>query len=111
MKVYCPCGDQCSGYSGSARRCSCVEKSETIPPHFVGHLAKLTINSAKEGDWLATVLGAAITGGTVWLSGQDETSYQVWQCPACDCEVLYQVTEQENGERTEKLGAITTCEE
>jgi hypothetical protein len=109
MKVYCPCGKQCSGYSGSSRKCSCVEKSETIPPRFVGHLAKMTVNSAKEGDWLSTVFGAVITGGVVWLSGQDETSYQVWQCPVCDCEVLYQVTEEENGERTEKLGVITTC--
>ena len=110
MKIYCPCGKKCSGYSGSARKCNRVETSKTIPSRFINHLSRKTGEAAGSGDWGNALGGALATFGSIWLSGKDETSYEVWQCPACHCEVLYQTTKQEGGMRKEQMGAISECD-
>jgi len=108
MRVYCPCEKECSAYSGSARKCNRVETSEVIPSRFVRHVAG-KVGESTDNFWGALFGGLLVAGGAMALSASDDTSYEVWQCPGCHCEVLLQIIKQGGDMRTDTLGEISSC--
>lgn len=107
-KVYCPCGKKCSGYSGASRKCQRVETSKVIPQRFISHMSVQASREAGSG-WGGLLMGGLVLGGSLLASNSDATSYEVWECPACHCEVLLQITKQEGGRRTQQMGDISSC--
>ncbi|GHO70441.1 hypothetical protein KSC_093330 [Ktedonobacter sp. SOSP1-52] len=61
------------------------------------------------GDWLGALLGGAVTWLTASDSIREETSYEVWECPGCHCEVLYRTIREEGPTKTSKLIEISDC--
>ena len=96
MKVYCPCGNRCKGFSGSPRKCEQIGTSGTMPQEFVGDEGFLDIVLRNMAPALAGMAGTELT-------------YHVYQCPACKCKVLIQSVK--NGKNTDmsEVGKISRC--
>ncbi len=105
MKVYCPCGRRCTGFSGTARKCQRVGTSGTMPPEFISHRA-----SRQEGT-ASKILSGLFDVATPYLASQTggKVTYHVWQCPVCRCKVLTQSVKTGNGSNESKAAEISDC--
>lgn len=106
MKVYCPCGKQCKGFSGSPRKCEPVGGSSGImPQEFIDHNM-----DQQEGFFGKLLVGAGgIFGGAVVEKAGGKLTYSVYRCPGCKCKVLVQSIKNGNSTNTEEVGKISRC--
>lgn len=105
MKVYCPCKRNCSGYTGTTRRCTKIGSSSTMPQQFVEARAK------RRGSFLGSVASAmfdSLTPAAAERSGT-RVSYETWECPACKCEVLVVITKTGTETKSSQMDSIPTC--
>lgn len=105
MKVYCPCGKRCSGYSGNTRKCVHTATSSVIPPEFTAQ----SVN-AQEGVLRQLLMaGAHAAAPYVAQKAGVKLTYHVWRCPACQCKVLMQESKSPTGTETQEAGKISDC--
>jgi hypothetical protein len=105
MKVYCPCGRRCDGYSGNPRKCERQGTSATMPQDFLSQSM-----DEQEGFFGKVFAGALGTFGSALAEkAGSKLSYTVYRCPACKCRVLTQRIKTGADFKEEQVAKIANC--
>lgn len=105
MKVYCPCGRRCRGYSGNPRKCERQGTSATMPQDFLSQ--SMDEQEGFFGKALAGVFGTF--GSAMAEKAGSKLAYTVWRCPACKCRVLTQRIGTGSDFKEDEVANIATC--
>ncbi len=105
MKVYCPCGNQCKGFSGSPRKCEQIGTSGVMPQEFIDQSM-----DQQEGFFGKLLAGAGgIFGGAMVEKAGGKLTYYTYRCPVCKCKVLVQSIKNGNSTNTDEVAKISRC--